>query len=67
MSDPRRDEQSRRDEQPRLDAVRSGHYVSDRIAWSAVHRTTRLRASTITFGLRCKMMLRTPSYAVYYL
>jgi len=46
------------------DAVRGGHYVSDRINWSAVHRTTRLRATTVTFGWRGKLLLSTPLIAV---
>ena len=49
---------------PRPDAVRGGHYVSDRITWSAVHRTTRLRATTVTFGWRGKLLLSAPPIAV---
>lgn len=44
---------------------RSAHFVSDAISWSAVHRTTRVRATVTTFGWRGKTALTAPPFLVF--
>lgn len=44
---------------------RSTHFVNDAIAWAAVHRTTRVRATVTTFGWRGKTTLTAPPFLVF--
>lgn len=43
---------------------RSAHVVSDSIAWTAMHRTTRIRSTVTTFGWRAKTALTAPPFLV---